>query len=229
MRERVRALILGPRRGLALGTGETRAYTPAVTRGNENVVWHPPALTTGDREAITGHRGAVLWFTGLSGSGKSTIANLVDRALHQRGKHSYLLDGDNLRLGLNRDLSFSPEDRSENIRRLVEVGRLFADAGVLLIVAAISPYRQDRDGARARIGAERFVEIHVDTALETCEARDPKGLYARARAGQIRDFTGIDAPYEPPTAAEVVLEGGDTPPSALAAQVVDWLANHDFL
>src|SRR5207253_8148184 len=159
------------------------------------------------RAARTGHRGAVVWFTGLSGAGKSTIAQALERELFARGMQTYVLDGDNIRHGLNSNLGFSPEDRVENIRRVSEVARLMADSGVITITAFISPYRMDRRRAReiALEGKSEFVEVFVDAPLEVCEARDPKNLYKKARAGKIREFTGIDAPYEPPIDPEIVV------------------------
>jgi bifunctional enzyme CysN/CysC len=147
-----------------------------------------------------------LWFTGLSASGKSTIANLLEKRLFAMGKHTYLLDGDNIRLGLNRDLTFSKADRAENIRRISEVAKLFVDAGLVVIVSFISPYRVDRELARSRFEAGEFIEVFVDTPLEECERRDPKGLYAKARRGELRNFTGIDSDYEPPESPEVRLQ-----------------------
>ncbi len=193
-----------------------------------NIRWHHAKVTAEDRERSKGQRGAALWFTGLSGAGKSTIAALVDARLVQRGRHSYILDGDNLRFGLCNDLGFSPEDRAENARRLAEVAALFVDAGLIVLVAAISPYRRDRDHARARLPAGGFLEVFVDTDLAECERRDPKGLYRRARAGEITGFSGIDAPYERPEAPELRLVGGpDSGPDALAEQVfAHLLAQH---
>lgn len=196
---------------------------------DRNIRWHAAAVTPADREAQKGQRGAVLWFTGLSGAGKSTIAALVDHKLHAAGRHSYILDGDNLRFGLCQDLGFAPEDRAENIRRLGEVARLFVDAGLLVLVAAISPYRRDRELARSRVAPDRFLEIFVDTDLATCEARDPKGLYRRARAGEITGMSGIDAPYEPPAAPELRLVAGSEEPAALADRVIAELAARGLL
>jgi adenylyl-sulfate kinase len=194
----------------------------AVTDDPRNIRWHAPSVGPEERGAIKSQRGAALWFTGLSGAGKSTIAALVDRKLHDAGQHSYVLDGDNLRFGLCSDLGFSPEDRAENIRRIGEVARLFVDAGLLVLVAAISPYRRDRELARSRVAPDRFLEIFVDTSLSVCEARDPKGLYRRARAGEITGLSGVDAPYEAPTSPELRLAGDD--PAALADRVIAELA-----
>lgn len=196
---------------------------------DRNIRWHAAAVTAADRESIKGQRGAVLWFTGLSGAGKSTVAALVDHKLHASGRHSYILDGDNLRFGLCQDLGFSPDDRTENIRRLGEVARLFVDAGLLVLVAAISPYRRDRELARARVAPDRFLEIFVDTDLAVCEARDPKGLYRRARAGEITGMSGVDAPYEPPIAPELRLVASSDGPGALADRVIAELTDRGLL
>jgi bifunctional enzyme CysN/CysC len=158
------------------------------------------------RQRMHGHRPAILWFTGLSGSGKSTIANIVERELHARGAHTYMLDGDNVRHGLNRDLGFTDADRVENIRRVGEVAKLFVDAGLLVLCSFISPFRAERRMVRELVDAEEFVEIFVDTPLEECIRRDPKGLYARAQQGKIKNFTGIDSPYEVPESAEIVID-----------------------
>lgn len=171
-----------------------------------NITWQTGGLTRTDREQVRGHRGATLWFTGLSGSGKSTLAAALERRLLERGCATYLLDGDNVRHGLNRDLGFAPEDRSENNRRIGEVAKLFTDASVLCLCAFISPYREDRARLRAAMPPGDFVEIYVRASLGVCEERDPKGLYKKARAGQIPDMTGIGAPYETPEAPELVLD-----------------------
>jgi len=173
-----------------------------------NITWHQGHVERKDREKLLSQRGATLWLTGLSGSGKSTVAVAAEKALLQRGHLAYVLDGDNVRHGLNKNLGFSPEDRTENIRRIAEVAKLFTDAGVIALTSFISPYRADRDAARAIFAPGDFVEIHVSTALETCESRDPKGLYKKARAGQIPEFTGISAPYEAPERPELVLDTG---------------------
>lgn len=177
----------------------------------ENLTWHDQVVTRAMREQRNGHRGAVLWYTGLSGSGKSTLANAVSAALFAMGCQTYVLDGDNVRHGLNKGLGFSPEDRAENLRRVAEVARLFADAGMLTGVAFISPYRRERELARA-LDPAAFVEIYVKADVATCEARDPKGLYAKARAGEIKGFTGIDDPYEEPLDPEITVETGRFPP-----------------
>jgi len=176
-----------------------------------NITWHAQTVTREDREKLLGQRGVTVWLTGLSGSGKSTIAVAAEQALISRGRASYVLDGDNIRHGLNKNLGFSPEDRTENIRRIGEVAKLFTDAGLIVFTSFISPYRADRDLVRAIHDAGRFVEVHVSASVETCESRDVKGLYKKARAGEIKEFTGISAPYEAPEKAELVIEtGGET-------------------
>ena len=189
-----------------------------------HVRWHHAAVGPEARAPRLGQRGAVVWLTGLSGAGKSTIAALVDAALHARGRHSYILDGDNLRFGLCNDLGFSPEDRAENVRRLGEAARLLQDAGLLVLVAAISPYRDDRARVRARVPEGHFLEVFVDAPLDVCESRDPKGLYRRARAGEITGFSGIDAPYEPPEAPDLRLSASAAAtPTEHAAAIVGLL------
>ena len=205
-----------------------------------NVTWHAHAVSRDQRERLAGHRSCVLWFTGLSGCGKSTIANCVDRRLYGLGVRSYLLDGDNIRHGLNAGperlagqhgeafaerfgLAFSAVDRRENIRRIGEVARLFCDAGIVTLTAFVSPYRRDRDAVRAKLARGDFIEILVDAPLEVCEARDPKGLYKKARAGQIPNFTGVDDPYEPPEQAELVLDSAAKDAATLADEVIDYL------
>ena len=207
------------------------------------VVWHPHSVSRPEREKLNGHRGCVVWFTGLSGCGKSTVANEVDRQLHQRGVHSFLLDGDNVRHGLNASpamlapygedfakrfgLTFTPEDRVENIRRIGAVTELFASAGLITLTAFVSPYRADRDAVRKWV-EERgqpgdFIEVFVDAPLEVCEARDPKGLYKKARAGEIPHFTGIHDPYEAPLLPDLHLLSADKTPDLLAAEVLSHL------
>lgn len=192
---------------------------------SEAITWHPSSLPREQRWAAVGGRGATVWFTGLSGSGKSTVAVEVERLLAGQGRGAYLLDGDNLRHGLNADLGFSAADRDENVRRVAEVARLVADAGLVALVPVISPYRRARQQARAMHAAAdlQFVEVFVDTPLEVCEQRDPKGLYELARAGKITGFTGIDDPYEPPESAELVLRPEDGDPRAQAERVVEFL------
>lgn len=215
------------------------------------VVWHDQAVTRADREKLAGHRGCVAWFTGLSGSGKSTVANAVDAKLHAAGVRTYVLDGDNVRHGLNATpqllaakhgdafgarfgLGFAPEDRVENIRRVGEVAKLMADAGLVVLTAFVSPYRTDRDAVRETLGggldAEGdFMEVFVDTPLEVCEQRDPKGLYKKARAGEIKHFTGISDPYEAPASPELVLPGGDESVDRLAERVLESLRGHGVI
>ena len=193
-----------------------------------NVTWHNHAVSKAERCQLNGHKGAILWFTGLSASGKSTVANVVDHRLHQKGKHTYVLDGDNIRMGLNKNLGFSAEDRAENIRRIGEVGKLFAGAGVLALTAFISPYRKDRDAVRALMEPGEFIEVFMDTPLEVCEARDPKGLYKKARAGQIASFTGISDPYEAPEHAELRLDG-TKPIEELAEEVIAYLKSKGLI
>jgi bifunctional enzyme CysN/CysC len=195
----------------------------AIAQGATNIVWHQMAVDKEARAALKHQRPAVLWFTGLSGAGKSTIADLVDRKLHALGHHTYILDGDNVRHGLNRDLGFSEADRVENIRRAAEAARLMVDAGLIVMVSFISPYRSDRDAARERFEAGEFIEVFVDTPIDECRRRDPKGLYARADAGKIRNFTGVDAPYEAPAAPELRLRTADAEAEALAERVIEEL------
>jgi len=204
------------------------------------VVWHKQTITRADREQLNSQRGCVVWFTGLSGCGKSTVANLVDQKLHHRGARSYVLDGDNVRHGLNATpqllserygeefaqrfgLGFSQQDREENIRRVGAVAGLLCDAGLITLTAFVSPFRADRQTVRERLAAGDFLEVFVNASLATCEARDPKGLYQKARAGEIADFTGISSPYEAPENAEIVLAADNTPPDVLADQVIEYL------
>lgn len=205
-----------------------------------HVHWHEHAVSREDREKLNGHAGCVVWFTGLSACGKSTIANLLDHKLHSLGLSSFVLDGDNVRHGLNAapgmlkerhgeefakrfGLGFSAQDREENIRRIGAVAKLFSDAGIIAITAFISPYRVDRDRVRAAMGNGDFVEIFVDAPIEVCEARDPKGLYKKARAGELKGFTGIDDPYEAPTKPELVLDASQKSAETLADEVLAYL------
>ena len=200
-------------------------YTDRTVAKSKNIFWAEGKITAQDRAALTRHRGAVVWFTGLSGAGKSTIAQALERELFARGMHTYVLDGDNIRHGLNSNLGFSPEDRVENIRRVSEVAKLMADSGVIAITAFISPYRMDRRRAReiALEGNAEFVEVFVDAPLEVCEARDPKNLYKKARAGEIREFTGIDAPYEPPEDADIIVRTDRETVNESAATILEGL------
>ena len=217
---------------------------------NTNITWHDHSVTRADREKLNGHRGCVIWFTGLSGSGKSTVANALDHLLHQQGVHTMLLDGDNVRHGIsaapellrekyedsfaNRfGLGFAADDRAENIRRIGAVAQLFCASGLVTLTALVSPYRRDRQAVRDFVvstGDPRdFVEVFVDTPLEVCEQRDPKGLYRRARAGEIKNFTGIDDPYEAPVDPEVVLPGDAAAPDQLAQRVITYLKDQGIL
>ncbi len=188
-----------------------------------NITWHEGHVDRAERETLLKQQGALIWFTGLSGSGKSTIAYTLEHALVQRGHLSYVLDGDNIRHGLNKNLGFSAEDREENIRRIGEVGKLFVDSGIITLTAFISPYRADRAIARQTVGDDSFFEIFCDTPLEVCEERDPKGLYKKARAGEIKGFTGIDDPYEAPEAAEMVIDTSKTSPQEAAVALCEML------
>jgi adenylylsulfate kinase len=194
-----------------------------------NVTWHEHRVSSADRKKLKGQKSCVLWFTGLSGAGKSTVANTVDHKLAEIGKHTYLLDGDNVRMGLNKNLGFSAEDRTENIRRIGEVAKLFSDAGLVTLTAFISPYKADRDIARELLEEGEFIEVYVQASLATCEERDPKGLYKKARAGEIKGFTGIDAPYEAPDNAELVLDSDAHGIDELADQVVAYLESNGYL
>jgi len=196
---------------------------------SKNIYWHEGDITRADRERVHGHRGVTIWLTGLSGSGKTTLARLLESALFERGCTVYVLDGDNVRHGLNRDLGFSPADRTENIRRIGEVAKLMTDAGMITITAFISPYREDRDMVRGLVARGDFVEVHVDCALEVCEERDPKGLYRKARAGQIPEFTGISAPYEAPVAAELVLHTDTLTRDACVERLLGYLEANGYL
>ncbi|KOC89201.1 adenylylsulfate kinase [Winslowiella iniecta] len=191
-------------------------------------MWHSHAVTRAERETLNGHQGVVLWFTGLSGSGKSTVAGALEQALHQQGVSTYLLDGDNVRHGLCSDLGFSDDDRKENIRRVGEVAKLMVDAGLVVLTAFISPHRAERQMVRDALGEGRFIEVFVDTPLAICEARDPKGLYKKARAGELRNFTGIDAAYESPQQAEIHLDGEQLV-TKLIAQLLDVLRGRDII
>jgi len=193
-----------------------------------NIVWHPGAVTRADRESLNGHRGCTVWLTGLSGSGKSTIAVELEKRLWDRGVRAYILDGDNVRHGLNKNLGFSPADRTENIRRIGEVAKLFTEAGMVAITAFISPYREDRDQVRALM-PDDFVEVLVECPLEVCEQRDVKGLYQKARAGQIKEFTGISAPYEPPAKPELALRTDRQSVDESVAAIVGLLAQRRVL
>lgn len=195
---------------------------------DENVVWHDHPVSREEREGLHGHQGAILWFTGLSGSGKSTVAGALEQVLHRLGVSTYLLDGDNVRHGLCRDLGFSEDHRRENIRRVGEVAKLMVDAGLLVLTAFISPHRVERDSVREMLGEGRFIEVFVDTPLAICEARDPKGLYKKARAGELRNFTGIDSVYEAPERPDIHLDGEQLV-TYLTAQILDLLRQRDII
>jgi adenylylsulfate kinase len=196
---------------------------------SENIKWHAGEFTREAREQSYGHRGVTLWFTGLSGSGKSTVARKVELLLAERGHHVYTLDGDNVRHGLCKDLGFSAEDRTENIRRIGEVCKLFTDAATLTLAAFVSPYRADRDAVRALMASGDFVEVHVAADLSVCESRDTKGLYKLARAGKLADFTGISAPYEAPEQAELTLRTDLEDVAASAARVLAYLEQQGYV
>lgn len=215
--------------------------------GNDtNVTWHDHQVTRTERENLNGHKGCVVWFTGLSASGKSTVANVLDHKLHAMRRHSAVLDGDNVRHSLNAGpgmlldthgetfakrfgLGFSAIDREENIRRIGAVAQIFCQAGIIALTAFISPYRADRDRIRKNLGAGEFIEVFVDTPIEVCESRDPKGLYKKARAGEIRGFTGIDDPYEAPVSAELTLDAAEKSAEVLADEVIAYLQNRGII
>jgi adenylylsulfate kinase len=194
-----------------------------------NIVWHQGTVTRGDREKINGHKACTVWLTGLSGSGKSTIAVDLEKRLWERGIRAYILDGDNIRHGLNKNLGFSPEDRTENIRRIGEVAKLFTEAGVVALTAFISPYRADRDQVRKIMADGDFVEVHVDCPVEVCEQRDVKGLYKKARAGEIKEFTGISAPYEAPEKPELTINTAGQSVEDSAKQILAYLEKQGII
>ncbi|MFL1484437.1 adenylyl-sulfate kinase [Marinobacter sp. LN3S78] len=196
---------------------------------SSNIVWHNHKITRAERATIKHQKPCLLWFTGLSGSGKSTIANALDVALHHRGYHTFLLDGDNVRHGLNKDLGFSDSDRVENIRRIGEVSKLFTDSGLIVLSAFISPFTSDRRMVRNLFPAGEFIEVFMDTPLATCEERDPKGLYQKARAGQIKHFTGIDSPYEAPERAEVCLDTSEMTVDDCVDSLIDYLLERGLI
>ncbi|MEN8182122.1 MAG: adenylyl-sulfate kinase [Myxococcota bacterium] len=196
---------------------------------SSNITWHEGHVTRADRERVLGQRGATIWLTGLSGSGKSTIAVAAEKVLIERGRLAYVLDGDNVRHGLNKNLGFSPEDRTENIRRIGEVAKLFTDSGVLCCTSFISPYRADRNAVRDSMQEGDFLEVYVSASLETCESRDVKGLYQKARAGEISEFTGISAPYEAPERPELVLDTNRQTLEESVSELVGFLERKGFL
>lgn len=221
--------------GAALSNGNGKVHLETTDVGNStNIRWHETMVSRGDKELLLGQRGCVLWFTGLSGSGKSTVACTLEHLLHERGHFTSLLDGDNIRHGLNKDLGFSAEDRTENIRRIGEVAKLFADAGAITMTSFISPYRADRDAVRARCSAGEFLEVYMAVPIEVCEQRDPKGLYKKARAGLIKNFTGIDDPYEEPINPEIAVsafnaDGTQRSPVEMAEQILEALNDMGYL
>ncbi|CAA0841070.1 Adenylyl-sulfate kinase 1- chloroplastic [Striga hermonthica] len=218
--------------GKCTGVSGESTLTMSTVGNSSNIVWHKCTVEKDDRQALLNQKGCVVWITGLSGSGKSTVACALSRALHARGKLTYILDGDNCRHGLNRDLSFKAEDRAENIRRIGEVAKLFADAGVICIASLISPFRKERDECRELLPERDFIEVYMDVPLEVCETRDPKGLYKLARSGKIKGFTGVDDPYEPPLNSEIVLqqrEGSCESPTVQAEKVVSFLETKGYL
>ena len=194
-----------------------------------NVTWFNGFVTREHREKVHGHKGAVIWFTGLSASGKSTIAHLVEKELHKKGCSTYVLDGDNVRHGLCSDLTFCPEDREENIRRIGEMVKLFVDAGIIVLTAFISPYRQDRQRVRSLLSQGQFLEIHVDCPPEVCATRDEKGIYQKAKAGIIKEFTGISAPYEPPENPELVISSYKEDAKVAAARVIELIEEYKIV
>jgi len=194
-----------------------------------HLTWHDGYITREDREKLHGHRGAVVWFTGLSASGKSTIAQHLEKMLYDRGCSTYVFDGDNVRHGLCSDLSFTPEDRTENIRRIGEMVKLFVEAGIIALTAFISPYRKDRQRIRDLVGPDRFFEIYVDCPVEVCVSRDPKGIYKKAKAGIIKDFTGISAPYEPPESADLVIRSDREEPVVAARRIFHLIEDRDII
>lgn len=197
--------------------------------GATNVVWHDHQITQQERAQRAGQKPCLLWFTGLSGSGKSTLANALEHRLFAAEHFTYVLDGDNVRHGLNRDLGFTAEDREENIRRIGEVGKLFVHAGMIVLTAFISPFRSDRRMVRALLQEGEFVEIYVRAPLDVCEQRDPKGLYQRARSGEIKDFTGIDSPYEAPTEPEIIIDTGENDLETSVAELEDALRERGII
>lgn len=196
---------------------------------SQNITWHDSEVTKTERQAQNGHKSVVLWFTGLSGSGKSTISVALEKALFERRIHAYRLDGDNIRHGLNNNLGFSPEDRKENIRRIGEVSKLLADAGLITLTAFISPYREDRDRVRDILEDGEFIEVYAKASVDTCEQRDPKQLYKKARAGEIKNFTGIDAPYEAPEHAEIVVDTETTSVEEAVQQILEYLEEKQII
>lgn len=195
----------------------------------DNIVWHKQSVSKQERSKIKAQKPCILWFTGLSGSGKSTLANALERRLLELQKHTYLLDGDNIRMGLNRGLAFSDADRVENIRRIGEVSKLFVDAGIIVLSAFISPFQKERDAVRALVQRDEFIEIFVSTPLAVCESRDPKGLYKKARKGEIQNFTGISAPYETPIKAEIHINTDIMTVEESAQKIINYLEKKGYM
>lgn len=196
---------------------------------NNNIRWHDHQIQRSERAGQKSQKPCMVWFTGLSGAGKSTVANALDRMLFDRAKHTYLLDGDNVRHGLTRDLGFSAQDRVENIRRIGEVGKLFVDSGLIVLSAFISPYRSDRQMVRNLFPVGEFIEVHISTGLDVCEQRDPKGLYKKARLGEIKNFTGIDSQYEAPDSPELTIDAGTRTVEDCANEIVEYLELHQYM
>ena len=196
---------------------------------NKNIVWHDHHVTKKERSQIKDQNPCIIWFTGLSGSGKSTIANAVESRLVEINKHTYLLDGDNIRMGLNKGLTFSDEDRIENIRCIGEVSKLFVDAGAIVLTAFISPFQKERDAVRSLVQEDEFIEVFIDTPLEVCESRDPKGLYQQARKGEIPNFTGISSPYEAPVKPEIHILNDKTTIENVTEQIINYLKDRGYL
>ena len=196
---------------------------------SNNITWHDSEVTKEERQKRNGHKSAVIWFTGLSGSGKSTVSVALEKALFNEGKQTYRLDGDNVRHGLNKNLGFSPEDRTENIRRIGEVAKLMVDAGSITVTAFISPYKQDRDNVRAILEDDEFIEVYTKCSVEECENRDPKGLYKKARSGEIPEFTGISAPYEAPDHPEIILDTEHESINQSVDRVIQYLKQHQYI
>ena len=196
---------------------------------SDDLVWHDHHVSKEERSSIKQQKPCILWFTGLSGSGKSTIANAVEVKLNELHKHTYLLDGDNIRMGLNKGLTFSDEDRIENIRRIGEVSKLFVDAGTIVLTAFISPFQKERDAVRELVEENEFIEVFIDTPLEVCESRDPKGLYQKARKGEIPNFTGISSPYEAPKKPEIHIVNDDIAIEEVTQKIIDYLTIKGFL
>ncbi|BAW89812.1 adenylyl-sulfate kinase [Staphylococcus capitis] len=196
---------------------------------SNNITWHDSEVTKEERQNRNGHKSAVIWFTGLSGSGKSTVSVALEKALFNEGKQTYRLDGDNVRHGLNKNLGFSPEDRTENIRRIGEVAKLMVDAGSITVTAFISPYKQDRDNVRAILKDDEFIEVYTKCSVEECENRDPKGLYKKARSGEIPEFTGISAPYEAPDHPEIILDTEHESIDQSVDRVIQYLKQHQYI